>query len=74
MTDETTITMDGTASGESAAAIQEATPPPAATVPSTTAKPVLMKRDHRKGGKGVTKIYVNPEQVADFKAAGWYMA
>lgn len=41
---------------------------PAATVKRT---PVLMKRDYRKGGKGVTSIYVDPAQLADFEKAGW---
>ena len=48
-----------------------ATEAPAATVKRT---PVLMKRDYRKGGKGVTRIYVDPSQIADFEAAGWTRA
>ena len=32
---------------------------------------IPMKRDYRKGGKGITRAMVNPEQVADFEAAGW---
>ena len=53
---------------------ESTTEAPAATSTSATtaaAKPVLMQRDYRKGGKGVTKIYVKPEQIADFAAAGW---
>lgn len=41
---------------------------PAANVKRT---PVLMQRDYRKGGKGVTRMYVDPSQIADFESAGW---
>ena len=35
---------------------------------------VLMVRDPRKGGHGVTKMAVPAGQVEDFKAAGWTVA
>lgn len=42
---------------------------PAATEKKSTA--ILMQRDHKKGGRGVTKMYVDPAQLADFEKAGW---
>ena len=39
------------------------------TTPKSTA--ILMARDHKKGGRGVTKMYVDPSQMADFIKAGW---
>lgn len=50
---------------------ESTTEAPATAVPAT---PIPMKRDFRKGGKGVTRAMVNPEQVADFEAAGWVRA
>lgn len=38
------------------------------------AGPVLMVRDPKSGGKGVVKMLVPAEQIADFKAAGWTKA
>lgn len=49
----------------------ETTEAPAATVKRVA---IPMKRDFRKGGKGITRAMVNPEQVADFEAAGWVRA
>lgn len=44
---------------------------PAATVKRT---PIPMKRDFRKGGKGITRAMVDPSQIADFEKAGWTRA
>ena len=55
MTDETTTT-------------ESTTEAPAATVKRVA---IPMKRDYRKGGKGITRVMVDPEQVADFEKAGW---
>lgn len=67
MSDETIITTD-----------TEVTPEPVVTPvapPATvSADPIPMKRDFRKGGKGVTRMLVQPSQVADFEKAGWYRA
>ena len=46
---------------------------PAETV-TDDAGPVLMVRDPKAGGKGVVKMLVPAEQIADFKAAGWTKA
>ena len=59
MTDKTTTTTEST------------TEAPAATVKRT---PIPMKRDYRKGGKGITRVMVDPSQIADFEAAGWVRA
>lgn len=64
MSDETIITTD-TESTYSPVVT------PVAPAPAASAAPVPMKRDFRKGGKGVVKMLVPAEQVADFKAAGW---
>lgn len=51
--------------------IESTTEAPAANVKRT---PIPMKRDFRKGGKGITRAMVDPSQIADFEKAGWVRA
>ena len=41
---------------------------------SADAGPVLMTRSPKTGGKGVTKMLVQPSEVANYILAGWHKA